>query len=169
LGNALGIELLPTVFVVGVCRDGFRFRHLRLAELHVAIDADAGGKEVPRHAGDGGAVGHVDVDQGAVAHDLALGRMDEPHPAHVGRKLIDLAGGLVSDPDGGLAGGLLAQVQEQEFGGSAGGKFRGFDVHAAHPIALALEPFDQVTADESTGSAYDRSFHLLLPGAESIG
>ena len=113
-------------------------------------------------------MGHVDIDQRAVAHNLALGRVDEAHTAHVGRKLIDLVSGLALDPDGGLTSGFLTQVQEQEFVGGAGGKVGGFDVHAADPIALALEPFDQVTADESTGSAYDRSFHLFLPGVESI-
>jgi len=33
---------------------------------------------------------HVDVDQGAVAHDLALGAVDKAHAAHVCRQLIDL-------------------------------------------------------------------------------
>jgi hypothetical protein len=33
---------------------------------------------------------HVDVDERVVAHDLALGRVNEPHATHIGGELIHL-------------------------------------------------------------------------------
>ena len=35
-------------------------------------------------------MGHVDIDQHAVVHDLAFGGMNEAHAAHVGGQLIHL-------------------------------------------------------------------------------
>src|SRR5207244_13106061 len=55
--DALGVELFPAVFVVGVRRIRLCFRELRLTRLHVAVDADRGGEEI---AGDARARGGVD-------------------------------------------------------------------------------------------------------------
>src|SRR5256884_8722908 len=48
--DALGVELFPAVFVVGVRRIRLCFRELRLTRLHVAVDADRGGEEIAADA-----------------------------------------------------------------------------------------------------------------------
>src|SRR5213593_1585468 len=57
---------------------------------HVPIHADRRREEVPWNGSQRGCVGHVQVDQGVVAHDLALGGVNETHAAHVCGQVVDL-------------------------------------------------------------------------------
>ncbi len=123
--------------------------HFRLAGLHVAVDADRGGEEVARHAHLRGEVGHVDVDQDAVVHDLALGGVDKAHPAHVGRQLVDLVKGAVVQGQRCLAVLRLAQVEHHKLVGLRGRKLVLLAVDAAHPVAFALQPLNQMASDKS--------------------
>ena len=54
---------------------------------------------------------HMYVDQGAVVHDLALGRMDEAHASHIGRQLVHLVKSTVIQNESGSAILFLAQVK----------------------------------------------------------
>ena len=104
---------------------------------------------------------HVDIDQGAVAHDLALGRVDETHAAHVGGQLIDFVDLPAGNRQRGLAVSRFAEVQLQELIGGGGGKLVLLDVHPADPIPLALQFLDQVAADEATRTTDHRFLHDL--------
>ena len=42
LGHPFRIQLFPTIFIVRISRNCFRFGHFRFAGLHVAVDADGG-------------------------------------------------------------------------------------------------------------------------------
>jgi len=162
LQHALRIELLPPIFVVRVCGHCLGLGHLRLAGLHVPVDADRRREEVARHAQLGCRVRHVNVDQHAVVHDLALGRVDESHPAHVRGQLVHLVERAVAQRQCRAAVRRLTQVQHTELVGRGRGKLVLLDIHAAHPIALSLQLLDQVSADETTRSTYDCFFHAFL-------
>jgi len=105
---------------------------------------------------------HVDVDQRAVVHDLALGRVDEAHAAHVRRQLVDLIERARVERQRRLAVRLFAQVEQQELIGLGGRELVLFDVHPAHPIPLALQLLDQVPANEPSGATDECCFHTLL-------
>ena len=76
--------------------------------------------------------------------------------------LVDLVKAAAVEGEGGRAVLFLAQVEQQEFVGGAGGELVGFDVHAAHPVALAFEVCDEVAADETAGATDQGSFHACL-------
>ena len=59
-------------------------------------------------------MGHVDVDQRAVVEDLALGGMDEAHPAHIGSQLVDLVKAAIGQRQRFAAVLLQAQVAAPE-------------------------------------------------------
>ena len=159
--RALGVELLPAVLVVGQGRVGLGLVDLGLVRLHVAVDAGRRGEEVAGHAGGGRGVGHVQVDQAAVAHDLALGRVDEPHAAHVGRELVDLVEGLaVLGAHGRLAIGRVPQVDPLEVVGGGGRELGVLLVGATDPVAVLHQPPHEVAPDEAPRPAHQRR---LLP------
>jgi hypothetical protein len=108
-------------------------------------------------------VGHVEVDQAAVAHDLALGGVDEPHPAHVGRELVDLVEGLAGRrAHGGLAGREVAQVDDVKVVGRGGRELGPLLVGAADPVAVPRQTLHEVAADEPARAPDERR---LLPSA----
>ena len=102
---------------------------------------------------------HVDVDQHAVVHDLALGRVDEAHAAHVGRELVDLVEGAAVQGQRGPTVRRLAQIQHHEFVGRRRGELVGLAIHTAYPIALRLEPLHQMAGDEPASAADQCSLH----------
>jgi len=53
--------------------DRLFFRHFWLAEVHIRYTHTEEGEEIPRDAHFGRFVRHVEVDKGAIVHDLALG------------------------------------------------------------------------------------------------
>jgi len=130
LQHALRIELLPPILVVRVCGHCLGLGHLRLAGLHVPVDADRRREEVARHAQLGCRVRHVNVDQHAVVHDLALGRVDESHPAHVRGQLVHLVERAVAQRQCRAAVRRLTQVQHTELVGRGRGKLVLLDIHS---------------------------------------
>jgi hypothetical protein len=96
----------------------------------------------------------MDIDEGAVAHDFALGRMDEPHATHISGELIDFVKGAHAKFQSGQAVVGLAQIQEQEFVSGSRRKFMFLDVYATNPVTLALQFLYQVPTDETSGSAH---------------
>src|SRR5439155_12151576 len=114
LSDSLGIELLPPVLIIWerwVCPF---LRKLWLTGLHITVDTDRGGEEIPLDARARSGVDHVDIDQSAVAHNLALGRMDEPHAAHVGRQLIDGIEAARLQRQRRFTGVLLPQIEQEK-------------------------------------------------------
>ncbi len=103
----------------------------------------------------------MDIDQDAIAHDLALGRGDESHATHVSSQLVHFVKRTLRQGQSCLAILLLPEIQQQEFIGLGLGKFVLLDVHAAHPVSLSLELFHQVAADESSCTTYKSLFHVF--------
>jgi hypothetical protein len=161
-GHPLRVELLPAILVVGLARVGVVFGQVRLVRLLVAIDASRRREEVARHAPGRRGVAHVGVDQQAVVEDLALVGVDEAHAAHVRGELIHLVDGLAVDENGLDAALRLTEVELQELVGGGRAELVLLDVHPADPEALLLQPLDQVTSDESPGTADNRSLHGRL-------
>ncbi len=101
----------------------------------------------------------MDIDQGAVPHDLAFGRVDEAHAAHVGGQLEDLVEGPLRRFDRGPAVFFVPEVQNPEIIGRRRRELGVFQVDAPHPIAVLFQPSHQVTPDESARAADQGFFH----------
>src|SRR5467141_69765 len=108
---------------------------------------------------------HVDVDERTIAHDFALGRVDESHPAHVRRELINDIECTRFQGQRCLTVLLLAQVEQPEIVCRSGTELGPLKVYAPDPEPLLLEPPDEVTRDEATRAAYQCSFHRELRDA----
>ena len=102
----------------------------------------------------------MDIDQGAVVHDLGLGRMDKAHPAHVRSQLIDLIEAVPVQLQCSLAIFLFAQIQQEELIRPGWRKLRFLDIHPPHPISFFFKFPDQVTSDKAACSTYQCSLHF---------
>ncbi len=161
--HPLGIQFFPAIFIVRVSRDGIRLDHFGLPRIHIPVHTDRRGEEITRHTQLSHRVGHVDVDQRTVVHDLAFGGVDEAHPAHVGCQLVDLIERSIAYfqcPDAVL---LPAQIKLDEFICFAWMKLMKLDVHPAHPIPFPLEALYQMTTDKSACPAHQCLFQCHSP------
>ena len=96
-------------------------------------------------------------------HDLALGRVDEAHAAHVGRELVHLVEGAAAQGERLLAVLRPAQIEQHEFIGCRRAILVRFDIHPAHPVAFALEPLHQMAGDEPAGATNQCCLHECCP------
>ena len=82
---------------------------------------------------------------------------DVADAAHVGREVVNFVNAAAR---GQQAIFNLAQVENFHLVGGAGFVFRKFEVGAAHPVAVPLQTFNQVVADETSRAGYE--YPLLL-------
>ena len=75
---------------------------------------------------------------------------------HVGRELIDLVEAAIDD---GATKTLVPQVADHEIVGFGLREFVKFQVDAANPKPVTLQPLDKMAADETTGPADQGTFH----------
>ncbi len=113
-------------------------------------------------------VGHVEVDEGAVVHYLALGGVDKAHATHVGRQLVDLIEGAIPKSESGLAVLGLSQVEQQELVGRGGGELVLLDIHSPDPVAFLFEFLGQVATDKATGAAEQGFLHKRVSSLPRI-
>src|SRR5207302_696061 len=96
---------------------------------------------------------HVSVDQNVVLRDVGQECGDVTDSAHVGRQvvdLIDIARGFQTVlPD--------AQVKLPKIVGCRLLILRLFNIHAANPVAIGLQPINEMMTNESTGTSYQNS------------
>ena len=147
----LGEQLLPAVAILGVGRIRVRFLERRDVGLLLevaGIDAGAAREQIALHFVDPRRLEHVDVDQHAVAHNHRFVVLDEADPAHLGGEAID----LLDPPSRQEAVVELAEVEDLELVGTAGGVLGELLVDPTDPVALVLEVIDEVVADEATGA-----------------
>jgi hypothetical protein len=88
LSHTLGVEFLPAILVVRVGGNGIRLSENRFTGLHIAVDADRRREKVTQHAHSGGCINHMNVDEGAIVHDLTFGGVDEARAADVCGQLM---------------------------------------------------------------------------------
>ena len=105
---------------------------------------------------------HVNVDQGAVVHDLGLSGMNEAHAAHVRRQLVHFVEPTRCDGQGSLTVFRLTQIHLQEFVRLCGSELRLLDIHPAHPHALLFQSPDQMTPNKTTRSTHQGFFHKSI-------
>jgi hypothetical protein len=85
--------------------------------------------------------------------------MNKAHAAHVRRQLIDLFEPTVIQAERPLAVPGVAEVEDAEIVGGGPAELVFLDVHTPHPIPLALQLFDQVTADKAPGATDECLLH----------
>ena len=122
--------------------------HVCIVLFVSGVDAGGGRKQEALDAVQPGRLEHVSVDENVVAGDVGELGGDIADAAHVGGQIVDLchvAGCLESVVP-------VAEIQDFEFICSAGLEFRFFDVDTANPVAVRLEPLDQMMTDEATCS-----------------
>src|SRR5207253_1183465 len=100
--------------------------------------------------------------QRVVPHDLGLGRVDEPHAAHVGRQLVHDVEGPGVERQGTVARVPVAQVEQAKIVRRSRPELGDFEIRPADPVSFLLEPPNEVTRDEATRSTYQRSLHRNL-------
>ena len=87
------------------------------------------------------------VDERVVARQKGVIGGDIADAAHIRRQLIDVVHAAC-----GLQAALeMAQIRNHEFVGVAILELRPLDIHAPHPVALRLQPLDEVMADKAAG------------------
>ncbi len=158
-GHPLGIEFFPPVLVVRHGGIGLLLGQIGFFLAHVPVDAGGRGKEIAGDAGRGGRVDHVDIAQSAVAHDLAFGRMNEPHAPHVGGKLVDLVDRFPVNHNRLVAVGRLAQIEQRELVPRGRPEFLLFDINATDPVTFSFEFLDQMPANKTTRTAHHSCLH----------
>ena len=93
-------------------------------------------------------------------HDVGVvfAGKDKAGPAHIGGELI----GLVKFPIDHLTAKVgVAQIADGKVVGLALGIFMKFQIDAAHPEPIPLQPLDQMPADKAAGAADQCRFHRL--------
>src|SRR5882762_6895217 len=100
---------------------------------------------------------HMDVDEGAIVHDLALGRMDKSHSTHISSQLVHLVELAACDCQRGFAVLSAAEVQQPKFVSRARAVLVLLDIHSANPVTLPLQFLDQMAADEPTCATHQCS------------
>ena len=103
------------------------------------------------------------IDEDIVAADVGMIGRDVTDAAHVGREVVDL---IDAAAGGQQAVFNLAQVENFHLVGGAGFVLRHLDVGAAHPVAVLLQTFNQVVADESSRTGYE--YPLLLGHSDLV-
>src|SRR5271169_3855437 len=101
-------------------------------------------------------VKHVQIDRRRVVHYICvmLTSKDVTSATHVGCKLINFIKAAVDD---GATKALVPQVANHKIIRFGFREFVKFQVHAAHPEPVMLEPFDQMATDESSGPTDQRT------------
>ena len=94
---------------------------------------------------------------------IRLGRMDEPHPAHIGGQLVDLVKGAIFERKRGLAVLRFSQVKEQELIGGRRCEFVLLDIDSAHPVSFPFELLHQMPTDEAARPTDQCSFQTFSP------
>src|SRR5262249_12443500 len=102
-------------------------------------------------------VNNIEINARRIVHDVGIvfTGEDVTGPAHIGRKLIDLIEAAVDQL---FHEGWVTPVSGHEIISLGLAEPRELEIGASHPEAFALEPFDKVVADETTGPAHQRSF-----------
>jgi hypothetical protein len=78
--------------------------------------------------------------------------------AHIGRELIDLI-----DTGYDIAHHILvAQICHDEFVRGRLGEFVPFLINAANPVSLGLEPFHEMSSNETARTGYECSVHIYV-------
>src|SRR5207249_490792 len=103
-----------------------------------------------------------EVDQRVVPHDLRLGRVDEPHTAHVGRQLVHDVERARVERHGCLAGASVPQIEQAKIVRGGRCELGDLDVCPANPMSFLLEPTNEVTRNEAARSTYQHSLHRNL-------
>jgi hypothetical protein len=101
---------------------------------------------------------HVNVDESAVSHDLALGVFDETHAPHICSELID----FIEDIAMGRSHRCqtvrwLSQIEKKELIGCRLREFGLFEIHSPYPIPFPFQSFHQMTSYK-TACATDQGF-----------
>jgi hypothetical protein len=99
----------------------------------------------------------IEVDGGGVVLNIGvvLAGEDVAGTAHVGRQLVDLLDTLDDGPDD----VWIAQIAEDELVGGRGGEIVRLEIDGANPVVFGFETFNEVAADEATGSIDENAFH----------
>jgi len=99
----------------------------------------------------------VRIDQNVVLRDVGEECGDVTDSAHIGGQVVDLIDVLgrfqAVFPE--------AQVELPEIVGSGLLILRHFNINAANPVTIGLQPLDEMMANESTGTSYQNSSLIL--------
>src|SRR5580700_1041439 len=94
------------------------------------------------------------VDQDVVAGNACVVCRDESDSPHVRREVIDLGDSSTNRQE---AVRKFSKVQDLELVSVARTIFGVFQIHSPDPVALCVEPLDEMMADETSGARHQYS------------
>src|SRR5271170_3301660 len=103
-------------------------------------------------------VENVEIDRRRIVHDVGviLAGENKSGAAHIGSELIDLIEPLIDYLTAKIS---VAQIADRQVVCFALRIFTEFQIDAAYPKAVLLQPLDQVPADEAPGPTHQRCLY----------